>query len=99
MNMDEIKELIEQNAEARASVSKALLEDLQAAIEHDAEVSAANHIAPLSPRQVMQLLLDADARQTEHRYGSITTVAGAWLRLEKYAPEYMESLTRKYERK
>lgn len=97
--MDEIKELIEQNAEARAAVSRALLEDLKLAIEHDSEVSAANHIAPLGPRQIMQLLLDADMKQGERRYGGISTVQGAWLRLEKYAPEFMESLTRKYERK
>jgi len=96
--MEELKELIDQDAEKRAASSKALLDDLKLSLEYDGEVSAAMNITPRGPRQLLQLMLNADmARGENSRYG-VTTVQSAWNKLSKYAPEYMEKLTRKYEK-
>jgi len=97
--MDEIKELIDQDAEKRASSSKALLDDLKLSLEYDGEVSAAMNIKPRGPRQLLQLMINADIARGDNSRYEVTTVQGAWKKLEKYAPEYMDRLKRKYDDK
>lgn len=94
--MNEIKELIDNDAMERVArdPARALLEDLKMSLEYDAEVSASLNIKPRSPRQMLKLLIDADQKKTDRRYGKTTTVEWAWQQLEKLDPEYVKTIKR-----
>lgn len=96
--MKELKELIETDAMKRVSqdTAHALLEDLRFSLEYDAEVSASLNIAPRSPRQILRLLIEADQKKAERRYGKTNTVEWAMMQIEKIAPDYVKSIKRSY---
>lgn len=96
--MDEIKELIEKDAAERVKQdpARALLEDLKLSLEYDAEVSVSLNITPRSPRQLLKLLIEADQKKNERRYGKTNTVEWAMMQIEKLDPEYAKSIKRKY---
>lgn len=97
--MNEIKELIDKDAAERVATDpfRALLEDLKLSLDYDAEVSAALKIKPRSHRELLALLINADQKKKERRYGKSTTVEWAMVQLEKLDPEYIKSIKRKYE--